>query len=209
MSYSETVFVISDSLHAAWDLFKEKWYVIYGLYLIPVVVAVVYSLTLNALGEEFGVMSLFVMFIYMILQTVVSMGVVQGYLNLVRGKEINVETFKSMLPLVVNYFLGTLLMGVIILAGLIFLIVPGIYFSLKYYFVPFLLIDKKMGPMEALKASEKMTKGIKWELVGLGAATILLAYMGLFALIVGIFVTAPVAAMSYVYFYEKALKRLS
>jgi len=37
----------------------------------------------------------------------------------------------------------------------------------------------------------------------------LLAYMGLFALIVGIFVTAPVAAMSYVYFYEKALKRLS
>ncbi|PJC41244.1 MAG: hypothetical protein CO041_05365, partial [Candidatus Pacebacteria bacterium CG_4_9_14_0_2_um_filter_40_15] len=153
MSYSETGFVISDSLHAAWDLFKEKWYVIYGLYLIPVVVAVVYSLTLNALGEEFGVMSLFVMFIYMILQTVVSMGVVQGYLNLVRGKEINVETFKSMLPLVVNYFLGTLLMGVIILAGLIFLIVPGIYFSLKYYFVPFLLIDKKMGPMEALKAS--------------------------------------------------------
>ena len=209
MSYKETGFTISDSIHAAWDLFKEKWYVIYGLYLIPVVVAVVYSLTLNALGEDFSVMSLFVMFIYMIVQTVVSMGVIQGYLNLTRGKEINVETFKSMLPLVVNYFLGTLLMGVIIMAGLIFLIVPGIYFSLKYYFVPFLLIDKKMGPMEALKASEKMTKGIKWELVGLGAATILLAYMGLFALIVGIFVTAPVAAMSYVYFYEKALKRLS
>ncbi|MCA9368892.1 MAG: hypothetical protein H6773_02615 [Pseudomonadales bacterium] len=208
MSQKESVFAISDSIHAAWDLFKEKWYIIYGLYLIPVVVAVIYSLTLNALGESFGIMAFFVMFIYMIVQTVVSMGVIQGYLNLARGEEINIETFKTMLPLVVNYFLGTLLLGVIIVLGLIFLIVPGIYFSLKYFFVPFLLIDKKMKPMEALRASEKMTKGIKWELVGLSAAAILLAYMGIFAVIVGIFVTAPVAAMSYVYFYEKAVKRL-
>lgn len=208
MAKTETGFAIADSIHAAWDLFKEKWYVIYGLYLFPVLIAVVYSVLLDSLREEFSVMALFLMFVYMVVQTVVSMGLVKGYLNLVRGKQITVETFKEMLPLVINYVLGTLLVGVIILAGFIFLILPGIYFSLKYYFVPFLLIDKKMGPMEALKASAKMTDGIKWELVGLFAATIALAYLGLFALLFGIFITAPVAGFSYVYFYEKALKRL-
>lgn len=204
-----TGYVISDSIHAAWDLFKEKWFIVYGLYLIPVLTAAAYSWLVQTLGEDFGVMQFFLLFIYLVVQTVVSMGIVKGYLNLVRGEEITVETFKNMLPLVINYVLGTLLMMFIVLGGLILLIVPGIYFSLKYYFVPFLLIDKKMGPKEALAASAKMTDGIKWELVGLFSVTIVLAYMGLFALIIGVFVTAPVAGLSYVYFYEKALKRLS
>lgn len=208
MSHKETGYAISDSIHAAWDLFKEKWYVIYGLYLLPVVLGIVYSMTLESLGNEFNAPILLVMFAYMILQTVLSMGLIKGYLNLVRGEAITAQTFKDMLPLVVNYILGTLLMALIVIVGFVLLIVPGIYFSLKYYFVPFLLIDKKMSPMEALRASEKMTDGIKWEMLGLFATTVLLAYLGLFALIVGVFVTAPVAGMSYVYFYEKALKRL-
>lgn len=209
MSHKETGFAISDSIHAAWHLFKEKWYVIYGLYLIPVVLGFVYTMMLENLGNEFSGPVLLLFFAYLVVQTVLSMGLIKGYLNLVRGEAITVQTFKDMLPLVVNYILGTLLMALIVVVGFVLLIIPGMYFSLKYYFVPFLLIDKKMSPMEALKASEKMTDGIKWEMLGLFATTVLLAYLGIFALIVGVFVTAPVAGMSYVYFYEKALKRLA
>lgn len=208
MSHKETGFAISDSIHAAWQLFKEKWYVIYGLYLLPVALGIVYSMVLDGMGSDFTGATLVLMVAYIVVQMVVSMGLIKGYLNLVRGEAITVQMFKDMLPLLVNYLLGTLLMMLIVVVGFVLLIVPGIYLSLKYYFVPFLLIDKKMSPMEALRASAKMTEGIKWELVGLFGATIVLAYMGLLALLVGVFITAPVAGMSYVYFYEKALKRL-
>lgn len=208
MSHKETGFAISDSIHAAWQLFKEKWYVIYGLYLLPVALGIVYSMVLDGMGSDFTGATLILMVAYIVVQMVVSMGLIKGYLNLVRGEAITVQMFKDMLPLLVNYLLGTLLMMLIVVVGFVLLIVPGIYLSLKYYFVPFLLIDKKMSPMEALRASAKMTEGIKWELVGLFGATIVLAYMGLLALLVGVFITAPVAGMSYVYFYEKALKRL-
>lgn len=201
-------FVISESIGSAWNLFKEKWYLIYGLYLVPVGIAIVYAMASGALGEDFGLMQMFLMFLYLVTQVVVSMGVIKGYLNLVRGKEISVETFTDMLPQAINYVLGTLLMGLIVIGGFILLIVPGIYFMIKYYFVPFLLVDKKLSPMEALKMSAKMTDGIKWEMVGFFYTSIILAYLGVFALILGVFVSAPVAGMSYVYLYEKALERV-
>ncbi len=208
MSKAVSGFAISEAIHGSWNLFKEKWHLVYGLYLIPVLVAVVYSLIVKALGEDFGLMALFVGFLYMVAQMVVSMGVVQGYINLTRGKEITVETFTDMFPQVINYVIGTIMMMLIVLGGTLLFILPGIYFSLKYYFVPFLIIDKKMGPKEALAASAKMTDGVKWELVGLFGATIALAYLGLFGLIVGVFVTAPVAGLSYVMFYNRLVKRL-
>ena len=115
MSKAVSGFAISEAIHGSWNLFKEKWHLVYGLYLIPVLVAVVYSLIVKALGEDFGLMALFVGFLYMVAQMVVSKGVVQGYINLTRGKEITVETFTDMFPQVINYVIGTIMMMLIVL----------------------------------------------------------------------------------------------
>ncbi len=201
-------FVISESFGASWELFKKKWHMVYGLYLIPVVIGVLYAAITNMLGEEMDIVQMFIFFLYMIVQMVVSMGLIQGYLNLIRGKDVSMQTFTDRMPQAVNYFLGTLLMSAIIIGGLLLLVIPGIYLMMKYYFVPFLLVDKKLSPTEALKMSAQMTDGIKLEMLGLLFASLIVTYMGIFALFFGIFITAPVAGLSYVYFYEKALKRI-
>jgi len=61
-----------------------------------------------------------------------------------------------------EYFLlrGFLLLGVII--GMLFLIIPGYVIAISWSLAVYLLIDKKLNPMEALSASNKMTMGYKW-----------------------------------------------
>ncbi len=75
-------------------------------------------------------------------------------------------------------------------------------------FTPYLVIDKGLGPIEALKASGKITDGIKWDMVGFLAAAAVLTYIGILALFVGLLVTIPVATFSYVLLYNKLVTRL-
>jgi hypothetical protein len=45
------------------------------------------------------------------------------------------------------------------------LVVPGIYFALKYKFYDYLIVDKGMGPVETIKRSGVLTEGVKRNLV--------------------------------------------
>jgi uncharacterized membrane protein len=37
--------------------------------------------------------------------------------------------------------------------GMVLLVVPGIYLAVRYQFMPYLIIDKGMQPMDALRAA--------------------------------------------------------
>ncbi len=49
--------------------------------------------------------------------------------------------------------------------GLMLLIVPGIYLGLKYQFYGYAIADKGIGPIDALKESDRMTEGAKQNLL--------------------------------------------
>jgi uncharacterized membrane protein len=53
-------------------------------------------------------------------------------------------------------------------AGLMLLIVPGVYILLTYGFYFLEMVDKNLGPIAALKRSAEITKGAKWSLLRLG-----------------------------------------
>ncbi|HXW86525.1 MAG TPA: hypothetical protein VEK38_04255, partial [Candidatus Bathyarchaeia archaeon] len=57
-----------------------------------------------------------------------------------------------------------LLMMVIVCAGLILCIVPGVIWFVRFSFAPQVLIDKQCSPLEALRISYAMTKNNFWEL---------------------------------------------
>lgn len=103
-------------------------------------------------------------------------------------------------------FLGTsLLAGLMILAGLVLLIVPGIIVGLMVTFVGYIVIEEKLGPINAIKRSMALTKGNRWKLFQLSLVLLLLNILGLLALLVGLFVTIPVSFIAMVYAY-RALK---
>ena len=61
-----------------------------------------------------------------------------------------------------EYFLLQGLMFSAVLMGMLFFIIPGYVIAVAWSLAVYLLIDKKMNPMEALSASNKMTMGYKW-----------------------------------------------
>ncbi len=62
-------------------------------------------------------------------------------------------------------------MTVIIVAGFILLVVPGLIFLRRYYLAPYVMLDKKVGIGEALTRSAELTKlntGAVWGIIGVG-----------------------------------------
>jgi hypothetical protein len=102
--------------------------------------------------------------------------------------------------------IGTgILYSLIVLAGLILFIIPGIIWAVKFSLCYYFVIDKGLGPIEALKASSRTTMGVKWQLFGFGIVCGLINLLGLFCLIVGIFATYPTILVASALVYRQLL----
>ncbi len=65
-----------------------------------------------------------------------------------------------------KYTYSTLVPGLIALFGLVILIVPGVIFSVWFAFTLLLVLDKKLGLTEALRASKALVMGRFWKILG-------------------------------------------
>lgn len=104
-----------------------------------------------------------------------------------------------------RYVGAMILYGLIILAGFILLIIPGIIWAVKFSLCYYFVIDKGLGPVEALKASSRTTMGVKWHLFGFGIICGLINFLGLLCLIVGVFATYPTILVASALVYRQLL----
>lgn len=73
--------------------------------------------------------------------------------------------------------------------GFILLIIPGIYLLCKLVFVPYLVMDKNVDPIQAVKLSYYLTKGYFWTIFGMGILSFFIIILGIICLVVGVFVS--------------------
>ena len=83
--------------------------------------------------------------------------------------------------------------------GLVFAVRFAIQFGLCFYFV----VDKDLGPVQALKASGRTTMGAKWLLLGFGILCVIINLLGLLCLIVGILATYPMVIVANALVYRQ------
>lgn len=205
----QPTFSIGKSISEAWQIFKEKWQVILGLAIAGFLIQYVPAQIVGPYDGSTQSAFYFVMqLVMMVLNFLVAMVWIHAYIKLSRREEITIESIKSILPLAPKYLAGVLLTGLIVVVGLILFIIPGLYFALKYAYVPYLIIDKEMGPLEAMRASAKITDGVKGNLFVLMLALVGINILGLLALVVGIVVTSAVSAIASALVYTQLAKRL-
>lgn len=102
----------------------------------------------------------------------------------------------------VNFGLLSLILIVILPIAFILLIIPGIILSLMFQFAPYLVIDKGMGPIEALKESARITNGYKWRLLGFNITLFGVLILGAVCLIVGLLAAIPVTYLAIAHVYR-------
>ncbi len=101
-----------------------------------------------------------------------------------------------------NYLGAVILSAIAIVAGLFLFVVPGIFFILMWMFVKYSVIDKNLGPIEAMQYSARIGGGKRWELLLFLFAVILLNVCGAILLLVGLLVTIPVTALAMTHAYR-------
>lgn len=112
------------------------------------------------------------------------------------------EEIKGMKHLIIPYLLGSLLFSGILAVGMILLVAPGVWFAVKYQFMPYLIIDKGMEPVEALKAAGGITRGFWLELFVFLLCLAGINFLGAIAFGLGLLVTVPVTFLAHAWVYR-------
>src|SRR5690606_15819895 len=108
-----------------------------------------------------------------------------------------------------KYIIAGILYSLLVYVGFFFLIIPGIYFALKYQFFIYVLVDNnELGVFAALKESARISKGVKWKLFGFWWVALGCVILGIIALGVGIFVAMLVLGTAGAFIYDE-LRRQS
>ena len=102
----------------------------------------------------------------------------------------------------VSFAFLAVIKGVLILLGFLCFIVPGVYLLVRWVFAEFYVIDKGMRPLEALKASSKLTEGHRWPLFWFICVALLLVMVGLIGLIIGGIIAGIVTTFALIKIYK-------
>ena len=101
--------------------------------------------------------------------------------------------------------LANLLVFALVILGMFALIIPGIIIACRLAFVSYIIMDKKLDPIEAVELSWKLTRGHGWQIFFMGFVSFFIVIFGFCMLIVGIFPAIMWICSSFASLYESVL----
>jgi len=193
---------IRDSLERGWEIFAKN-----ALFLVVVfvVAAIVYAIAERAdeVAEKFvwpG--ELLVMVGYLVAIVIVELVLVTVALKFVDTGEADFEDVFSRFAVFFKFFVTYLIYGAMVGLGTALFIIPGIYLAIKFGFFGFFIVDEGLEPLDALRASSRLTDGVKLDLFIFFLAVILVMVAGLILLIVGLAIAWPVTRLAIANVYR-------
>ena len=192
----------SEAIKYGWSVMKSNFLFFLGILFTILAINIVFS----------GVMGLFkkVPFLYMIFNLslvvigmIMNIGLIKIVVKFYDKQKPSFADLYRHYRLVLKFFLASIVVGFAVVVGLILFILPGIYLGIKLQFFSYFIVDKKMGPIEAIKASWAATDGSFWNLFLFGLVCIGVNILGLMALGIGLLLTLPTTMMAIAYVYRK------
>ncbi|MCE5346313.1 MAG: hypothetical protein LLG13_08520 [Bacteroidales bacterium] len=101
--------------------------------------------------------------------------------------------------------LANLLVIALVVIGFFALIIPGIIIACRLVFVSYIVMDKKLDPIEAVELSWRLTRGHGWTIFFMGFVSIFIILFGLLMLIIGIFPAIIWVSSSFASLYQSVL----
>lgn len=192
-------------LRFGWETFKKRPWFFIGITALVMILSGVASNLGSYDSHTQGALVVFALagvFISIVGQTLIKMGMIAFSLKAHESPE-SARVRDLWAPDMFWQYLGaSILVGLGVVLGLVLLIVPGIILALRWLFVQYLVIDRKLGVMDSLKESARITYGYKWKLLVLLLAVAGINILGILALIVGLLVTIPVTTLALVHAYR-------
>lgn len=125
------------------------------------------------------------------------------FVQAVRKVKPDFEYFiKGFMENYLSIILANLLVIALVVMGFFALIVPGIIIACRLVFVSYIVMDKKLDPIEAVELSWKMTRGHGWKVFLMGVTSFFIIIFGLVLFLVGIIPAIIWVMSSFASLYE-------
>ncbi|MGH2360623.1 MAG: DUF975 family protein, partial [bacterium] len=138
---------------------------------------------------------------------VTSIGWTKILLRFVDGEQPSHADLYAHHALLFKYLLVGVLYALAIVAGLILFIIPGFLAAVRYSMASFLVVDRGMGPLEAMRKSAEITRGQRWHLFVAGLVSAGFVVLGAVALLIGLLWTFPAAMVAVAFIYRRLSPR--
>jgi len=194
----------------AWD---RMWnYFLELLLIVAVMIVAAVPLTWLSISDKVGayqgfLLEFFALVYLVMLYAPLRYGLSYAFLRAARGEKLDT---KDMLAPFRNYFnavLANLLVSIVVGAGLLFLVVPGIILACKLAFVPYLVVDRGLDAIEAFKESWRMTKGHAVDIFLIGLLAIPICLAGMILVGVGLIASAMLVGLAFASIYHAVAGR--
>jgi uncharacterized membrane protein len=198
-------FSVGESIRFGWETFKKRPFFFIGTTLIMVVVSMVIGMIVDQIekGNPGLVAFLATLFEQLVVGVLLAMGVtvlsLKAYTDVQSASIRDLWSPKHYIACLIVYIITVVAVAI----GLILLVIPGIIAALILSFPFYLILDKGMKPIDAIKESARITKGHRWQLLLLYITLFAFNLLGLLALVVGLLVTLPISGLAFVYVYRK------
>ena len=207
----EKRFSKGEAIKFGWSMVKNNLIFFIGLFIADGLIYQALEIISKSTKEYIPVLSFVSDIVYLVIQIIVQMGLIKISLRICDNMKCELADFfsdlLSCLPHFFKYLLGTILYLLIVLSGIMLLIIPGIIWSVKYSFVGYFIVDKGLGPIEALKESSLITNGAKQDLFLFWSLISVVNFLGVLAFFIGLFVTIPITVVAIGFVYRKLLNK--
>lgn len=202
---------VGDCISYGWETFKKRPWILIGGFLLAMIIAGLPGILgpfpeIGPDGQVIPPPTTVYSTVVNILSILVSIGVSLGLTTFALRAHDNIETVEIgdlWNPGPYWRFFGAhVLTFIAVTLGLFALIVPGLIIMAGLAFVPFLVIERGLGPIEAIKESWRITSGHKGRILLLYLALLGVVLLGLLALGVGLLVAVPVSFVALAHAYR-------
>jgi uncharacterized membrane protein len=131
-----------------------------------------------------------------------NLGLFKIYLRFRDGETPIFENLFDGLAHIHKYIAAALIAGMAIMMGLILLLVPGIVFLARLWFIGFVIVDERVGPLDAIQQSWDISRGYTFDLILLFILFCGINLLGVICLGVGVFVSFPVSGLALAHIYR-------
>jgi len=200
---SDKRFSMQEAIKFGWDTMKGNAGFLVVLLIIAFLIENLPGIIARSVRDDLPVVSLILFLAGWLLGFVVQMGLIKVCLKFCDGIKGQLDDLLSSFNLLTKFVAGSVLYFLIILGGLILLIIPGIIWGLKFSLFSYFIVDKGLGPVQALTASAGATAGAKWDLFLFGSLLLLINLAGALCFLIGLFATIPTSMIAYAYVYRK------
>ena len=199
-------------LGAAWSKFGPNWVtLVFSMVVAGIIGAVPSFIPAGLLGagvlephsDEYAVINGVCSLVGMAIQMLFQPGLVKIWISAAKGQTPSFGDLFSAMGRFPAMFATFFLMGLGVALGYVFLIVPGIILGLGLSLSQYFVVDKNMGPIDALGASWKATDGHKAKLFLLGLMSAGVMLLGCLACYVGLFVALPLMQLALALVYVR------